>query len=103
MEEKMESQMKSNSHKMLKSKMPEGLDLEISHHPLTMKKVVNLIIALDRLKGSSRGGSCFEPLLSTEFRDENLLSIMMDTVVEGKCRAAFSSEFNQGFIKVHSF
>lgn len=78
----MESQMKSNDSKMLKSKMPEGLDLEISHHPLTMKSVVNLIIALDRLKGSSSS----ESLLSTEFRDENLLNIMMDSVVEGKFR-----------------
>lgn len=76
--------MKSNDSKMLKSKMPEGLDLEISHHPLTMKSVVNLIIALDRMKGSSSSSS--ESLLSTEFRDENLLNIMMDSVVEGKCR-----------------
>uniref|UniRef100_H3BVV5 Interleukin-1 n=1 Tax=Tetraodon nigroviridis TaxID=99883 RepID=H3BVV5_TETNG len=75
----MESQM-SNNGKMLKSKMPEGLDLEISHHPLTMKSVVNLIIALDRMKSISSS----ESLLSTEFRDENLLNIMLETVVEEK-------------------
>lgn len=71
---------------MLKPEMPEGLDLDISHHPLTMKSVVNLIIALDRLKGSS-GSS--ESLLSTEVNEENLLNIMIDTVVEGKCRNQF--------------
>lgn len=92
-QEKMESQMTSNNSKMLKSKMPEGLGLEISHHPLTMKSVVNLIIALDRLKGSSSSSSS-ETLLSTEFRDENLLNIMMDTVVEGKCRGTC----NKGWI-----
>lgn len=91
----MESQMKSNKSKMLKSKMPEGLNLEISHHPLTMKSVVNLIIALDRLKGSSSSSS--ESLLSTEFRDENLLNIMMDTIVEGKCRGQFHLRFQQRF------
>lgn len=80
----MESQM-SNNGKMLKSKMPEGLDLEISHHPLTMKSVVNLIIALDRMKSISSS----ESLLSTEFRDENLLNIMLETVVEGKKGTSF--------------
>ncbi|XP_071383747.1 interleukin-1 beta-like [Centroberyx affinis] len=59
------------------SKMPEGLALEISHHPLTMKRVANLIIAMERLKG---GWS--ESLLSSEFRDENLLSIMLESAVE---------------------
>lgn len=91
----MESQMKSNNSKMLKSKMPEGLNLEVSQHPLTMKSVVNLIIALDRLKGS--GSSSSESLLSTEFRDENLLNIMMDTVVEGKCWSQFHPSFGQSF------
>lgn len=91
--------MKSNDSKMLKSKMPEGLDLEISNHPLTMKSVVNLIIALDRLKGSSSS----ESLLSTEFRDENLLNIMMDSVMEGKCRdQGFQQRFshNKLFFKL---
>ncbi|NP_001267019.1 interleukin-1 beta isoform X1 [Takifugu rubripes] len=73
----MESQMKSNESKMLQSQMPEGLELEITHHPLTMKSVVNLVIAMERLKGNRS-----ESLLSTEFRDENLLSMMMDTIVE---------------------
>lgn len=77
----MESEMNPNSSRVLRSKMPEGVDLEISHHPLTLKSVVNLVVALERLKGSS-GRS--ETLLSTEFRDENLLSMMMDTIVEGK-------------------
>lgn len=74
----MESEMKSNVSKMWSSKMPEGMDLEISHHPLTMKSMVNLIIAMERLKGGRS-----ELLLSTEFRDENLLSIMLESIVEG--------------------
>lgn len=85
----MESQKKSTNSLMLATKMPEGLGLEISHHPLTMKTVASLIIALDRLKDSCSSSSSSEVLLSTEFRDENLLNIMMDTVVEGKCRAQF--------------
>lgn len=77
--EKMESEMKSNVSSIWRSKMPEGLDLEISNHPLTMKSVANLIIALERMKSSSRS----ELLLSTEFGDENLLNIMLENVVEG--------------------
>uniref|UniRef100_A0AAZ1XAU6 Interleukin-1 n=1 Tax=Oreochromis aureus TaxID=47969 RepID=A0AAZ1XAU6_OREAU len=58
-------------------KMPTGLDLEVSHHPVTMKRVVNLIIAMERLKTSNS-----EPVLSTEFQDESLLSIMLESIVE---------------------
>ena len=60
--------------------MPKGLDLEISHHPLTMKRVANLIIAMERIKATTS-----ESVLSTEFRDENLLSILLDSIVEGNC------------------
>lgn len=74
----MESELKCNVSEMWRTKMPNGLDLEVSHHPLTMKSVVNLIIAAERLKGSRS-----ELLLSTEFRDENLFSIMLDSIVEG--------------------
>uniref|UniRef100_A0A672JFJ4 Interleukin-1 n=1 Tax=Salarias fasciatus TaxID=181472 RepID=A0A672JFJ4_SALFA len=58
-------------------KMPEGLDLEVSHHPLTMKCVANLVIAMQRLKGHGP-----ESVLSTGFRDEHLLSIMLESLVE---------------------
>nr|XP_046241951.1 interleukin-1 beta-like isoform X2 [Scatophagus argus] len=68
----MESKMKS-------SKLTEGLELEITHHPLTMKRVVNLIIAMERFKGTTS-----EPLLSTEFRDESLLNIVLDNFVEAQ-------------------
>lgn len=57
--------------------MPQGLTLEISHHPLTMKQVAHLIIALERLRDG-------QPILSTEFRDEDLLNIMLESVVEEK-------------------
>lgn len=75
---KMESEMKCNVSEMWSPKMPQGLDFEISHHPLTMRHVVNLIIAMERFKGSSS-----ESVLSTEFRDEHLLDMMLDSVVEG--------------------
>lgn len=75
----MESEMSCNMSEMWSNKMPHGLDLEISHHPLTMRRVANLIIAMDRLKGSRS-----ETVLSTDFRDENLLNIMLDSIVEEK-------------------
>lgn len=71
--------MKCNVTEMWSHKMPMGLDLEVTHHPRTMKHVVNLIIAIERLKGSSS-----ELLLSaSEFRDENLLSFVLENIVEG--------------------
>ncbi|XP_056131520.1 interleukin-1 beta-like [Lampris incognitus] len=60
------------------SRMPQGLDLEISQHPLTMKSVVNLIIAMERLKDTTKS----ESPMSSEFRDEDLLNIMLESAVE---------------------
>lgn len=74
----MESEMKCNVSEMQSPKMPKGLDLEITHHPLTMRRVVNLIVAMERLKGTRS-----ESVLSTEFKDEQLLNIMMESIVEG--------------------
>ncbi|KAI9545892.1 hypothetical protein NQZ68_032605 [Dissostichus eleginoides] len=74
-EKKMESEMKCNMSQMWSSDVLSGLDFEITHHPLTMRKVVNLIIAMERMKDS-------ESTLSTEFRDENLLNFIMDSMVE---------------------
>ncbi|XP_033974622.1 interleukin-1 beta-like [Trematomus bernacchii] len=73
----MEFEMKCNMSQMWSSDVQSGLDFEITHHPLTMRKVVNLIIAMERMKGS-------ESTLSTEFRDENLLNFIMDSIVEEK-------------------
>uniref|UniRef100_A0A8D3AM04 Interleukin-1 beta n=1 Tax=Scophthalmus maximus TaxID=52904 RepID=A0A8D3AM04_SCOMX len=73
----MEYNMECNMSEMWSNKMPQGLDLEISHHPMTMRRVVNLIIAMERL----RAGAGSEPL-GTEFRDENLLSVMLESIVE---------------------
>lgn len=71
--------MKCSISEMWLPTMPKGLQLEISQHPMTMRQVVNLVIALERLKAGRS-----ESVMSTEFRDENLLSIMLDTIVEGK-------------------
>nr|ALG62453.1 interleukin-1 beta [Etroplus suratensis] len=73
----MESKMSCNMAEMWSLKMPKGLDLEISHHPKKMKSVVNLILAMERFKGSTS-----EPVLSTDFRDESLLTIMLESIVE---------------------
>lgn len=55
-------------------KMSEGLDMEIIHHPPKMRSVVNLIIAMERLKAAGM----------FEFRDEELLSFMRESIIEGK-------------------
>uniref|UniRef100_A0A4W5KVC2 Interleukin-1 n=1 Tax=Hucho hucho TaxID=62062 RepID=A0A4W5KVC2_9TELE len=58
------------------SKLPQGLDVEISHHPITLHCVVNLIIAMERLNA----GKGFT--LGTEFRDEDLLNFLLESAVE---------------------
>ncbi|CAK6959686.1 interleukin-1 beta-like [Scomber scombrus] len=90
----MESAMRCNVSEMWSTKMPKGLDLEISHHPLTMKRVANLIIAMDRLKDNVS-----ESVLSTEFRDEHLLDIMFESIVEEQivfeCESAAPDKFSR--------
>uniref|UniRef100_A0A665UTX7 Interleukin-1 n=1 Tax=Echeneis naucrates TaxID=173247 RepID=A0A665UTX7_ECHNA len=63
--------------------MPEGMALDISHHPLTMKHVANLIIATERMKAGTP-----ESLLSAKDRDVKLFHIMRESVVEGDYRKA---------------
>nr|ANS56708.1 interleukin 1 beta [Lutjanus peru] len=96
----MESEMTCNVREMWRPKMPEGLDIEITQHPLTMKSVVNLIIAMERLKGSTS-----ESLRGTEFRDENLLSMMLESIVEeqevSECRSA-AGQYRRGPVREHS-
>ncbi|XP_064792763.1 interleukin-1 beta-like [Oncorhynchus masou masou] len=58
------------------SKLPQGLDVEISHHPITLRCVANLIIAMERLNG----GKGFT--LGTKFREENLLNFLLESAVE---------------------
>lgn len=53
--------------------MSEGLDMEIIHHPPKMRSVVNLIIAMKRMENSL-----------FEFRDEELLSFMRESIIEGE-------------------
>ncbi len=74
----MESKMTCNKSQTLSANLPKGMHLEITHHPLTMKRVVNLIIAMERFKSNIS-----EPLLGTEFTDDNLFNIMLDSIVEG--------------------
>lgn len=54
-------------------KMSKNLDMEIVHHPPKMRSVVNLIIAMERMKADI-----------FECRDEELLSLMLESIVEGE-------------------
>uniref|UniRef100_A0AAZ3RAL4 Interleukin-1 n=1 Tax=Oncorhynchus tshawytscha TaxID=74940 RepID=A0AAZ3RAL4_ONCTS len=69
------------------SKLPQGLDVEISHHPITLRCVANLIIAMERLNG----GKGF-----ALGRDESLLNFLLESAVEVVLEfnqaAAFSSK-----------
>uniref|UniRef100_A0AAZ3QL27 Interleukin-1 n=1 Tax=Oncorhynchus tshawytscha TaxID=74940 RepID=A0AAZ3QL27_ONCTS len=70
------------------SKLPQGLDVEISHHPITLRCVANLIIAMERLNG----GKGF-----ALGRDESLLNFLLESALESErteasSRAAFSSK-----------
>uniref|UniRef100_A0AAZ3NQZ4 Interleukin-1 n=1 Tax=Oncorhynchus tshawytscha TaxID=74940 RepID=A0AAZ3NQZ4_ONCTS len=63
-----------------------GLDVEISHHPITLRCVANLIIAMERLNG----GKGF-----ALGRDESLLNFLLESAVEGRTgyfQSAFSSK-----------
>ncbi|KAM4578353.1 interleukin-1 beta-like [Fundulus diaphanus] len=74
---KMESKKNCNMSQMWTKKMPKGVDLEISHQLPSMRCVANLIIAMERLKAGMS-----EKVLSTDFSDETLLNIMLESVVE---------------------
>ncbi|XP_024274044.1 interleukin-1 beta [Oncorhynchus tshawytscha] len=58
------------------SKLPQGLDLEVSHHPITMRHIANLIIAMERLKGGEG------VTMGTEFKDKDLLNFLLESAVE---------------------
>uniref|UniRef100_A0A3B5R909 Interleukin-1 n=1 Tax=Xiphophorus maculatus TaxID=8083 RepID=A0A3B5R909_XIPMA len=73
----MESKKNCSISQMWTKKMPKGVDLEISHQPPSMRCVANLIIAMERLKAGMS-----ESVLSPDFSDESLLSIMLESVVE---------------------
>lgn len=63
-------------------KMSESLDMEIIHHPPKMRSVVNLIIAMERLKAGM-----------FEFRDEEVLSFMRESIIEGKLNKKTKSNY----------
>ncbi|XP_026177195.1 interleukin-1 beta-like [Mastacembelus armatus] len=90
----MEFNMTCDMSEIREAKMPNGLDLEIIYHPMRMKSLVNLVIAIERLK-SRKSAS----VLCTEFRDENLLSIMLESIVEEQivfpCGSAPTDQFSR--------
>nr|XP_023682201.1 interleukin-1 beta-like [Paramormyrops kingsleyae]XP_023682202.1 interleukin-1 beta-like [Paramormyrops kingsleyae] len=52
-----------------------GIKLEVTLHPHNMRQVANLIITMHRIKNNQR-------LKGTEFSDQELLNIMLESVVE---------------------
>ncbi|MEQ2283684.1 hypothetical protein AMECASPLE_014099 [Ameca splendens] len=66
-----------NMSRMWTKKMSKGVNLEIFQQPPSMKSVANLIIAMERLKGGMSAA-----VQSTDFSDENLLTILLESVVE---------------------
>lgn len=54
----------------------EGLRIEVTKEPLSMRSVANVIIALQRLKHT-------QSVQSTEFTDQELFNIFMENVIEG--------------------
>ncbi|XP_056447625.1 interleukin-1 beta [Gadus chalcogrammus] len=71
------SMKQTTSSEHWSDRMPQGMDLEITNHPLTMKQVVHLVIAIDRLKGSQS-----EQVQSSEFRDEDLLNLLLENALD---------------------
>nr|XP_061811382.1 interleukin-1 beta [Nerophis lumbriciformis] len=57
--------------------LPAGLCLEFSYHPESMRQLVNLVVAMERLKGSR-----IETALETKIAAEGFLNIMIDDLVE---------------------
>uniref|UniRef100_A0A3B4BHS8 Interleukin-1 n=1 Tax=Periophthalmus magnuspinnatus TaxID=409849 RepID=A0A3B4BHS8_9GOBI len=57
--------------------LPSPVNLEISHHPLSMRRVVNVVIAMEHMKNSVA-----QSLLSPGFGDENLLSNLFENMIE---------------------
>lgn len=68
----------TSESKAWSSKLPQGLDLEVSHHPITMRHIANLIIAMERLKGGEG------VTMGTEFKDKDLLNFLLESAVEGR-------------------
>ncbi|KAK2812120.1 hypothetical protein Q5P01_000073 [Channa striata] len=62
---------------MFNPRMPEGIGLEVIHSASRLKNVVNLIIATERLMVKNS-----KSVLSTDFSDEHLLHIMLESVLE---------------------
>lgn len=57
-------------------KLDEGLDLMVSHNPKTMRHAVYLLLAVNRMKRSLRGGG-------RELSDAELCSAIMDSMLDG--------------------
>ncbi|XP_010867214.2 interleukin-1 beta isoform X2 [Esox lucius] len=57
-------------------RISEGIHLEVTKHPFTMRRMANLIIATERFKGSQKCS------IGTEFRDQDLLNVLLEALDE---------------------
>lgn len=64
--------------------MNKGIKLELSPHPHSMRRVVNIIIAVERLKH-------IKEMSSGKFCEDALLSLFLENVIEGTFSKLLSS------------
>lgn len=60
----------------------EGLRIEVTKEPLSMRQVANVVIALQRLKLTQN-------IQSTEFTDQELFNVFIDNVIEGAVQTLY--------------
>ncbi|KAI1900936.1 hypothetical protein AGOR_G00054960 [Albula goreensis] len=63
----------------------EGLQLEVTQHPHSLRQVANLIVMLQRMKHNHTP-------VGTEFSDDDLLNIMLENVLEERVPSHFVSD-----------
>lgn len=61
--------------------LSQGLDMEIVHHAPKMRSVVNLVIAMERLKAGVM-----------ELHDGELLSLILENTVDGELPSSKASD-----------
>ncbi|KAL0979018.1 hypothetical protein UPYG_G00179400 [Umbra pygmaea] len=69
-------------------RLPNGMRLEVTHHPFNLRKVVNLIIATEKFKGAQKLN------MGTEFRDEDLVNFLLEAFEEQIVLEEEASVFN---------
>lgn len=69
---------------MCQCDMHKDIKLELSPHPHSMRKVVNIVIAVEKLKHIKK-------MSSGKFCEDALLNIILENVIEGTVSKLLSS------------